>query len=94
MSRWPKSRLIASLVVTLVLGLDQLSKQWALTALGKVGSTVILPGPINLTLVFNYSDAFGLMPVSGELTRWGLAEPCRRINPGWSCASTRNTAPK
>jgi signal peptidase II len=60
------------LVVTLVLGLDQLSKQWALTVLSKVGSTVVLPGPIDLTLVFNYSNAFGLVPVSGELTRWGL----------------------
>ena len=64
--------MIAWLVVTLVLGLDQLSKQWALTALGKVGSTVVLPGPIDLTLVLNYSNAFGLVPVSGELTRWGL----------------------
>ena len=72
LSRRPKPRVIAWLVVTLVLGLDQLSKQWALTALGKVGSTVVLPGPIDLTLVFNYSNAFGLVPVSGELTRWGL----------------------
>jgi len=72
MSRRAKPRVIAWLVVILVLGLDQLSKQWALTALGKVGSTVVLPGPIDLTLVFNYSNAFGLVPVSGELTRWGL----------------------
>jgi signal peptidase II len=59
-------------VVALVLVIDQLSKQWALTALGKVGSTVVLPGPVDLTLVFNNSNAFGLVPVSGELTRWGL----------------------
>src|SRR5262245_54763673 len=71
-SRRPNRRVIASLVVTLVLALDQLSKQWALTALGKLGSTVVLPGPIDLTLVFNYSNAFGLVPVSRELTRWGL----------------------
>lgn len=32
-----------------------------------------MPGPIDLTLVLNYSNAFGLVPVSGELTRWGLA---------------------
>jgi len=55
-----------------VLGVDQLSKQWALIALGQVGSTVLLPGPVDLTLAFNYSNAFGLVPVSGELTRWGL----------------------
>jgi signal peptidase II len=71
-SRSPNLRAIAWLVVALVLGLDQLSKQWALTALGKAGSTLVLPGPVDLTLVFNYSNAFGLAPVSGELTRWGL----------------------
>jgi signal peptidase II len=72
MSRSPKSRVIASLVVAMVLLVDQLSKEWALTALGKVGSTVTSPGPVDLTLVLNYSNAFGLVPVSGELTRWGL----------------------
>jgi signal peptidase II len=72
MSRRAKPRVIAWLVVILVLALDQLSKQWALMALAKVVSTVVLPGPIDLTLVFNYSNAFGLVPVSGELTRWGL----------------------
>src|SRR5262245_50119404 len=71
-SRSPKPGVIASLVVTIVLLVDQLSKEWALAALGKVGSTVALPGPVDLTLVFNYSNAFGLVPVSGELTRWGL----------------------
>jgi signal peptidase II len=71
-SRSSNPRVIASLVVALVLGLDQLSKQWALTALGKAGSTLVLPGPVDLTLVFNYSNAFGLVPVSGEITRWGL----------------------
>ena len=72
MSCSPKSRVIAPAVIALVLVIDQLSKQWALTALGKVGSTVVLPGPVDLTLVFNNSNAFGLVPVSGELTRWGL----------------------
>jgi len=60
-------------VAAVVLGLDQLSKQWAVTALGQVGSTLVLPGPVDLTLVFNRSNAFGLVPVSGELTRWVLA---------------------
>ena len=72
MSCSPKPRVIASSVIALVLAIDQLSKQWALTALGKVGSTVVLPGPVDITLVFNSSNAFGLVPVSGELTRWGL----------------------
>ena len=72
LSRCLRPRVIGLLVVALVLGLDQLSKEWSLTALGKVGSTVVLPGPIDLTLVLNYSTAFGLVPASGELTRWGL----------------------
>jgi signal peptidase II len=71
-TRNPKPRVIASLVVAMVLLIDQLSKELALTALGKVGSTVTLPGPVDLTLVFNYSNAFGLVPVSADLTRWGL----------------------
>ena len=66
-------RMIALLIAAVMLGLDQLSKQWALTALRHVGSTLVLPGPVDLTLVFNRSNAFGLIPVSGELTRWGLA---------------------
>jgi signal peptidase II len=65
--------MIALLVAAVVLGLDQVSKQWALAALRHVGSTLVLPGPVDLTLVFNRSNAFGLVPVSGELTRWGLA---------------------
>jgi len=72
-ARWPAvPRTIALLVAAVVLGLDQLSKQWALATLRHVGSTLVLPGPVDLTLVFNRSNAFGLVPVSGELTRWGL----------------------
>src|SRR5262245_64251225 len=67
---WPQ--VIVAFVVALVLGLDQLSKEWALKALGQVGTTLALPGPVDLTLVFNYSNAFGLVPVSGEITRWVL----------------------
>jgi len=72
-SRCPNLRVIALLVAAVVLGLDQFSKQWALAALRQVGSTIVVPGPVDLTLVFNRSNAFGLVPVSGELTRWGLA---------------------
>ena len=66
-------RTIALLVAAVILGLDQMSKQWALAALRHVGSTLVLPGPVDLTLVLNRSNAFGLVPVSGELTRWVLA---------------------
>jgi signal peptidase II len=65
--------MIALLVAAMVLGLDQSSKQWALTTLRQAGSTLVLPGPVDLTLVFNRSNAFGLVPVSGELTCWMLA---------------------
>lgn len=73
MSRCQNLRVTALLVAAVVLGLDQLSKQWALAMLRQAGSTVVVPGPVDLTLVFNRSNAFGLVPVSGELTRWGLA---------------------
>jgi signal peptidase II len=65
-------RAIASFVAILAFGLDQASKQWALDTLRLAGSRIMLPGPVDLTLVFNHSNAFGLAPVSGELTRWGL----------------------
>lgn len=68
----PNPRAIALFVAILTFGLDQVSKQWALITLRLAGSRIVLPGPVNLTLVFNYSTAFGLAPVSGELTRWGL----------------------
>jgi signal peptidase II len=67
-----RPRLIATMVAAPVLVIDQLAKQWAYTALARAGSTVVLPGPVDLTLAFNYSNALGLVPVSGELTRWGL----------------------
>jgi signal peptidase II len=68
----PVIRLAALLVAILVLAIDQLSKQWALFALSEPGAHLHLPGPIDLTLVFNRSNAFGLAPIAGELTRWGL----------------------
>ena len=68
----PNPRAIASFVAILAFGLDQASKQWALDTLRLAGSRIMLPGPVNLTLVFNHSNAFGLAPVWGELTRWGL----------------------
>ena len=55
-----------------MLSLDQLTKHWALASLGAVGARIELAGPINLTLVLNRSNAFGLIPVDGEFSRWAL----------------------
>ena len=69
MSRRRNSLMIALLVVAIVFSIDQLSKQWILATLQQPGTTLALPGPVDLTLVFNRSNAFGLVPVSGEVTR-------------------------
>ena len=58
----------------MVLGLDQLSKQWALAALRQAGSTLVVPGPVDLTLVFNRSNAStygGLISGTGSVTKIG-----------------------
>jgi signal peptidase II len=55
-----------------MLCLDQLTKYWALQALGAVGTTIKLAGPVDLTLLFNRSNAFGLIPDYGEFSRWAL----------------------
>jgi signal peptidase II len=54
-----------------VIALDQLSKYWTVIKL-RSGETLRLPGPLDLTLTFNQSNAFGLVPVAGGVTRWGL----------------------
>jgi signal peptidase II len=64
---------MALLLAVLVLGLDQLSKTGAVYLLQDPGATLVLPGPVDLTLVFNRSNAFGLIPIFGTLTRWGLS---------------------
>jgi len=55
-----------------MLCLDQLTKHWALLSLGAVGTTIKLAGPVDLTLLFNRSNAFGLIPDYGEFSRWAL----------------------
>jgi signal peptidase II len=65
-------RIIALSAAFAMLGLDQLTKHWALLSLGAVGTTIKLAGPIDLTLVFNRSNAFGLIPDYGEFSRWAL----------------------
>ncbi len=66
------SRFIALSVALAMLALDQFSKRWALASLGTAGATIKLPGPVDLTLVFNRSNAFGLIPDHGEISRWAL----------------------
>jgi signal peptidase II len=66
-------RFVALSAAFSVLALDQLTKHWALMSLVTVGTTIKLTGPIDLTLVFNRSNAFGLVPDYGEFSRWALA---------------------
>ena len=67
------SRLLTLSAAIAVLALDQLTKHWALLSLVTVGTTIKLAGPIDLTLVFNRSNAFGLIPDFGEFSRWALS---------------------
>jgi len=59
-------------VVFVLLTIDQLTKLWAYSAL-MPGSSIALRGPVDLTLVLNRSNAFGIVPDFGEATRWMLA---------------------
>lgn len=62
----------AFVLATVALAVDQSTKWWVLTVLRPVGGHLSLPGPVDLTLNFNESNAFGLTPVIGEATRWLL----------------------
>jgi signal peptidase II len=66
-------RIIALFAASTLLGIDQLTKHWALASFGAVGQTIHLVGPIDFTLVLNRSNAFGLIPDYDELSRWTLA---------------------
>jgi signal peptidase II len=61
------------LLAVLAVGADQLSKRWVLIHVGRAGGHLALPGPVDLTLSLNQSNAFGLAPVIGHATRWALA---------------------
>lgn len=56
-----------------VIALDQLSKAWALSRLGAEGVSYPLLPWLDATLVLNRSNAFGVVPVQGDISRWGLA---------------------
>jgi signal peptidase II len=59
------------LIMIVSLSIDQVTKLWAYSAL-LPGQNVSLAGPIDLTLVFNRSNAFGFVPDYGLVTRWLL----------------------
>ena len=67
-----RDKAFALLLAPLAVAADQVTKRWALTALGQVGGHLELPGPVDLTLNFNQSNAFGLTPIIGDATRWFL----------------------
>ena len=70
--RFGRAPIAASLIAAAWLTLDQVSKHWVLARLGAEGRHLSLPGPIDLTLSINHSNAFGMTPVAGDITRWGL----------------------
>jgi signal peptidase II len=67
-----RDKTLALLLAALAVTADQVTKRWALTALGQAGGHLQLPGPVDLTLNFNQSNAFGLTPIIGHSTRWFL----------------------
>ena len=73
MTRTNYTRWAGSLAAVLIVASDQLSKVWALGALREEGFSRPLLGWLDATLVFNRSNAFGMVPIVGEVSRWGLA---------------------
>jgi len=57
----------------LIILVDQLSKSWALELLKTEGATRLLAAWLDATLVLNRSNAFGVAPIAGQVSRWGLA---------------------
>src|ERR1700761_7372003 len=58
----------------MVIGLDQITKAWALLGL-KLELYVarpVIPGLFNLTLVHNDGVSFGLLKANADLSRWML----------------------
>ena len=71
MSKGSRTGLL-TLIVVLLLSIDQVTKFWAYSVLA-LGQSVSMAGPIDLTLALNRSNAFGLAPDYGTVTRWSLA---------------------
>lgn len=70
MSKGFRVGLLLSVIIVLLI-VDQITKLWAYSVLTP-GGTIALQGPIDLTLVFNRSNAFGIVPNFGDFTRWIL----------------------
>lgn len=68
----PKPNALPWLLLSLlVIGLDQLSKVWALHALQPVGMPhAVIPGLLNWTLTFNVGAAFSFLAQGGGWQRW------------------------
>lgn len=66
-------RKLLLLVSLIVLGLDQLTKSWALNALSRTTTVPVIPGIFHLSLVHNSGVAFGLF--KGYALAVGLATP-------------------
>ena len=62
----------ALLLASLTVAADQIAKMWASSGLRQAGGHLVLPGPVDLTLSLNQSNAFGLTPIIGYATRWLL----------------------
>ncbi|MEO8811568.1 MAG: signal peptidase II [Caulobacteraceae bacterium] len=57
-----------------VIGADQLVKRWIVHGLGlALGRSMVLIGPVHLTLVENRGVSFGLFQSDAPWTRWALA---------------------
>ena len=67
-----RHRTYALLLASLAVVADQITKRWAATGLTRAGGHMALPGPVDLTLSLNQSNAFGLTPIVAHATRWFL----------------------
>ena len=59
-------------VAALIVIVDQASKAWALGLLKAEGFSRPLAPGLDATLVLNRSNAFGIVPIAGQVSRWGL----------------------
>ncbi|ALL12355.1 signal peptidase II [Caulobacter henricii] len=64
---------IAYAIAVATVALDQLTKLWILHGLNlEARGTVLLPGPVDLTMVWNRGMSFGLLSGHAEWGRWLL----------------------
>lgn len=64
---------IAYAIAVATVALDQLTKLWILHGLNlEARGTVLLPGPVDLTMVWNRGMSFGLLSGHADWARWLL----------------------